>query len=166
MEAIRQPLDFLGLNNYSRDVASHDRLPGSEPPAADHVERTEMGWEVYPEGMYDMLMRVTREYPFKALYITENGAAYHDQVGPGGTVDDPKRVSFLGRYLTQAARAIGDGAPLKGYFVWSLMDNFEWAHGYGKRFGLVYVDYKTQARIPKTSARWYSQVIADNALSD
>ena len=165
-ETIATPIDFLGLNNYTRDVARHGRELELDPAEGDQVERTEMGWEVYPEGLYEMLMRVTREYPFKALYITENGAAFADQVGPGGKVDDPKRVSFLKRYLAQAARAISDGAPLRGYFVWSLMDNFEWAHGYSRRFGLVYVDYETQARIPKTSARWYSQVIADNAIND
>ncbi len=132
----------------------------------DKAELTDMGWEVYPEGIYEMLMRVTREYPFKALYITENGAAFPDRLGPDGKVDDPRRVSFLHRYLAQCARAIGEGAPLRGYFVWSLMDNFEWAYGFGKRFGLVYVDYETQARIPKTSAGWYSRVIAENGILD
>jgi beta-glucosidase len=165
-DIIAAPIDFLGLNNYTRDVAAKGRKLELDPAEGEDMERTEMGWEVYPEGIYEMLIRVTREYPFKALYITENGAAFADQVGPTGKVDDPKRVSFLKRYLAQAARAISDGAPLRGYFVWSLMDNFEWAYGYGKRFGIVYVDYETQARIPKTSARWYSQVIAENAISD
>lgn len=166
MAAIATPIDFLGLNNYTREVVDRARPFELGVLKDDGIERTEMGWEVYPEGMYEMLMRVTREYPFKAFYITENGAAFADRAGPTGTIDDPRRVSFLKRYLTQAARAIGDGAPLKGYFVWSLMDNFEWARGYAKRFGLVYVDYETQERIPKTSARWYSRVIATNAIED
>ncbi|MGE5602068.1 MAG: GH1 family beta-glucosidase, partial [Nitrososphaerales archaeon] len=137
METIATPIDFLGLNNYTRDVVRHGGEFELDSAEGENVERTEMGWEVYPEGIYEMLMRVTREYPFKALYITENGAAFADQVGPDGGVDDPRRVSFLERYLIQVARAIEDGAPLRGYFVWSLIDNFEWAHGYSKRFGLV-----------------------------
>ena len=160
---IAAPVDFLGLNNYSRDIVRH---AGNFELGVDGVDRTEMGWEVYPEGIYEMLMRVTREYPFKTLYVTENGAAFADRVGPAGEVDDPRRVAFLKGYLTQAARAIDEGAPLKGYFVWSLMDNFEWSLGYDKRFGLIYVDYETLARIPKTSARWYSKVIAANAVED
>ncbi len=164
LDTIKTEIDFLGLNNYSRDVVRHGAEWGEA--VDEHAERTAMGWEVYPEGIYEMLMRLTREYPFKALYITENGAAYNDRPGPDGKVDDPKRVSFLRRYLTQAARAISEGAPLKGYFVWSLMDNFEWAYGFSKRFGLIYVDYETQARILKTSAAWYSQVIAENAITD
>jgi beta-glucosidase len=164
-DVIATPIDFLGLSNYTRDVVCAGQK--NQPPVpAPSMEVTEMGWEVYPEGIYEMLMRLTREYPFKKLYITENGAAFDDQVGPNGQVDDPRRVSYLKRYLTQAARAISDGAPLAGYFVWSLMDNFEWAYGFGKRFGVVYVDYETQARIPKASACWYSRVIEANAVPD
>lgn len=166
MAAIAHPIDFLGLNNYSRDVIRHDNIFELGVPKDDGVERTEMGWEVYPEGIYEMLMRVTRNYPFKAIYITENGAAFEDRVSPVGEVDDPRRISYLKRYLAQVARAIGDGAPVKGYFVWSLMDNFEWSLGFSKRFGIVYVDYATQRRIPKSSARWYSQVIAHDAIVD
>ncbi len=163
METIKTPIDFLGLNNYSRDVVKHGADFGFQP-VEDKTERTEMGWEVYPEGIYEMLMRVTREYPFKTLYITENGAAFADEVGPDGQVNDTRRVSFLKRYLTQTARAIADGAPLRGYFVWSFLDNFEWAYGFSKRFGIVYVDYETQKRIPKASAAWYSRVIAENGI--
>lgn len=166
MTRIAAPLDFLGLNNYSRDVVRAGSEGFDGPPPADNVERTEMGWEVYPQGIYEMLMRVAREYPFKALYITENGAAFPDQVGPNGEVEDPRRVTFLRHYITQAGRALAEGAPLKGYFVWSLMDNFEWAYGYSKRFGLYYVDYATQARTPKSSAKWYRRVIAENAVAD
>ncbi len=166
MARIAAPIDFLGLNNYSRDFAraGGEGFEWGEAPA--DVERTEMGWEVYPPGIYEMLMRVAREYPFKALYITENGAAFPDQVGPNGEVDDPRRVAYLRGYITQVGRALAEGAPLKGYFVWSLLDNFEWAYGYSKRFGIYYVDYATQARIPKSSAKWYRRVIAENAVTD
>lgn len=166
MASIAAQIDFLGLNNYTRQVVGqrYDFELGVEK--ADGVERTEMGWEVYPESIYEMLMRVNREYPFKSFYITENGAAFKDRVGPTGEVDDPQRISYLRRYLTQVARAINEGAPVKGYFVWSLMDNFEWSLGYRMRFGVIYVDYETQQRIPKASARWYSRVIANNAILD
>lgn len=164
MARIAAPIDFLGLNNYSRDVVSAQTRGFDEPPPADDADRTEMGWEVYPQAIYEMLMRLAREYPFKALYITENGAAFADQVGPDGEVDDPRRVAYLRDYITQAGRALAEGAPLKGYFVWSLLDNFEWAYGYSKRFGIIRVDYKTLARTPKRSAKWYRRVIAENAV--
>ena len=164
MTRIAAPIDFLGLNNYTRDVVRANPPDAASEAAADDVERTEMGWEVYPAGIYEMLMRIAREYPFKALYITENGAAFADTVGPNGEVDDPRRVAFLRDYISQAGRALAEGAPLKGYFVWSLMDNFEWAYGYSKRFGLIHVDFATQARTPKRSARWYRRVIAENAV--
>ena len=125
-----------------------------------------MGWEVYPQGLYDILGRVHFDYNFPALYITENGAAYADQVGPDGQVHDPSRVAYYRQHLTQAARAIAAGVPLRGYFAWSLLDNFEWSRGYDKRFGLVYVDHTTQRRIPKSSAQWYARVIKANAVAD
>ncbi len=165
MTRIATPIDFLGLNNYSRDVVAAGREVWGEPSPDDGVARTEMGWEVYPQSIYEMLMRVAREYPFKALYVTENGAAFPDRVGPDGQVDDPRRVAFLRDYISQAGRALAEGAPLKGYFVWSLLDNFEWAFGLSKRFGLYYVDYGTLARIPKSSAKWYRRVIAENAVA-
>jgi len=123
-----------------------------------------MGWEVYPEGLYDLLGRLHFDYRFPALYVTENGAAYPDRIGPDGRVDDPLRIAYLKEHLTAAARAIAAGVPLRGWFVWSLMDNFEWAHGYSKRFGLIYVDYPTQQRLVKGSAHWYQRVMAANAL--
>jgi beta-glucosidase len=125
-----------------------------------------MGWEVYPEGLYEVLMRLKTEYPFPAYFVTENGAAYLDQPEADGSVNDPRRLAYLRAHFNQAARAIRDGVPLKGYFVWSLMDNFEWAQGYTKRFGITYVDYETQARTPKASALWYSRVIAENAVTE
>jgi beta-glucosidase len=125
-------LDFLGLNSYRREV-----LEG--PPA--HAERTATGWEVYPEGLTELLVRLHRDYGATELYVTENGAAYDDTPGPDSVVDDEHRVRYLEAHLAAAADAIDQGVPLAGYFVWSLLDNFEWAEGYSKRFGIVRVDY-------------------------
>ena len=169
LEVIATPLDFLGVNYYTRNVvrssvvAEAENVPRTVFP---NPERTEMGWEVYPDGLYELLGRMHFDYRFPALYVTENGAAYQDQIGPDGQVDDPLRVAYLKEHLAAAARAIAAGVPLRGYFAWSLMDNFEWAYGYSKRFGLVYVDYRTQRRTLKTSAHWYRRVIAANALVD
>jgi len=167
MEAIAAPIDFMGVNYYTRGIVRSDEVPEEENAprtVTPNEEETEMGWEVYPEGLYHILARLHFTYRFPAIYITENGAAFEDKVEPDGSVNDPQRISYLRRHFRQAARAIETGVPLKGYFVWSLMDNFEWAYGYSKRFGLIYVDYETQRRILKASARWYSQVIAANGL--
>jgi beta-glucosidase len=123
-----------------------------------------MGWEIDPSGLYDVLRRVTADYGPVPIYVTENGAAFADVPGPDGEVADPARVDFLDRHFRAARQAIDDGVDLRGYFVWSLLDNFEWAFGYSKRFGLVYVDYATQRRIPKSSARWYAGVTRRNGL--
>jgi beta-glucosidase len=168
-EAIAAPLDFLGVNYYARGVVRSSVVREAENAPRTvfpNPERTEMGWEVYPEGLYELLGRVHFDYRFPSLYVTENGAAYPDQIGPDGQVDDPSRVAYLKNHFTEAARASAAGVPLRGYFVWSLMDNFEWAHGYSKRFGLVYVDYPTQQRVLKTSAHWYRRVIAANGVVD
>jgi beta-glucosidase len=169
MRTIATPIDFLGVNFYFRNVIRSQDVPeerNQEREVFENQEHTEMGWEVHPEALYELLVRLKREYAFPAYYITENGAAYADKVGPGDTVDDPRRVAYYRGHLEQCARAIGEGVPLRGYFAWSLMDNFEWAAGYTKRFGIVYVDYETQQRIPKTSARWYQRVVANNAIAD
>ena len=159
METIATPIDFLGVNYYSRAVVRMG--PGGRPaqtrPAGEY---TAMGWEVYPQGLYDLLTRLTRDYHPPALYVTENGAAFADAPGPDGAVHDPRRVAYLEAHVEQAARAVAAGVPLRGYFVWSLLDNWEWAEGYTKRFGLVYVDYTTQARTIKDSGHWYSRFIA------
>jgi len=167
LEQIAVPLDFLGVNYYFREVARSKAVPEEEnlPRAVfRNDETTEMGWEVYPEGLYSLLGRLHFDYDFPAIYITENGAAFKDKVNADGQVDDPERLSYIKRHLQQVRRAIASGIPVKGYFAWSLLDNFEWAYGYAKRFGLVYVDYETQQRIPKASARWYGQVIRENAV--
>jgi beta-glucosidase len=169
MQAIATPLDFIGINNYTRNVVRSDEAPEAENAPRTvwpGPEYTDMGWEVYPEGLFELLGRLHFNYRFPALYVTENGAAYPDRVGPGGQVDDPQRVAYLKAHLAAAAQAVMAGVPLRGYFIWSLLDNFEWAHGYTKRFGLIYVDYATQRRIYKTSAHWYRRVIAANAVVD
>ncbi len=169
LDAIATPIDFMGINYYFRGIArarvpEDENLPRELTPNAEH---TEMGWEVHAPGLYATLGRVWFDYRYpKTFYIAENGAAYADTVGADGTVDDPKRVAYYRDHLAQAARAVEAGIPLKGYFAWSLMDNFEWGYGYTKRFGLVYVDYETQRRIPKASADFYRRAIAENAVED
>jgi len=159
LETIATPIDFLGVNNYFRFVvgAGADGPRFVADPEAPH---TEMGWEVYPDGLYRLLVRVAEDYAPPAIYVTENGAAFGDVRVHDGAVHDPERTSYLETYIDAMARAMGDGAPVKGYFVWSFLDNFEWAHGYSKRFGLVYVDYPTLERVPKDSFHWYRGLIA------
>ena len=119
-----------------------------------------MGWEVYPDGLHRLLVRVNEEYDVPPLYITENGAAYVDGRRHDGSVDDPERIAYLRAHIDAVGRAIADGVRVDGYFVWSLLDNFEWGHGYSQRFGLVFVDYPTLERIPKQSYRWYRDLIS------
>jgi beta-glucosidase len=119
-----------------------------------------MDWEVYPDGLRETLERVHKEYAAPAIYITENGASYNDVLGPGDRVADARRVSYLEGHFDAMGQAMEAGAPVKGYFVWSVMDNFEWAMGYSRRFGVVYVDYSTQRRVLKDSAKWYRDWIA------
>ena len=125
-----------------------------------------MGWEIYPDGIYEVLTRLHREYAVPALYVTENGGAFPDVPRHDGRIDDRDRIDYLARYLGAVARAIDDGAPVRGYFVWSLLDNFEWANGYSRRFGLLYVDYRTLERVPKSSFYWYRDLIAGKRLPD
>jgi beta-glucosidase len=162
MDTIAIPVDFLGINYYTRNIARAENVSEEENEPRTVIrgdEITEMDWEVYPKGLYNILGRLHFDYNFPAIYITENGAAFPDVVGPDGQVDDPARLSYIKRHLEMANQAIQVGVPVKGYFVWSLFDNFEWGFGYSKRFGIVYVDYQTQQRIPKSSASWYSQTI-------
>ena len=169
MATIAEPIDFLGINYYSRSLISTgggSTDHGFERVVDPQSEVTEMGWEVYPPGLFDVLMRAYNHYGFQRLYVTENGAAYADVVSADGQVHDPKRVAYFARHLLQAQRAISAGVPLEGYYAWSLMDNFEWAYGYSKRFGLVYVDYESQQRILKDSAYYYRDVIAANSVFD
>ncbi len=166
LEAISAPLDFLGLNYYSRSMVRHDPDAGPLQAADVHEpgQYTEMGWLVYPDGLYDLLTRVHRDYAPAELYVTENGAAYADVVGADGLVHDDQRVAYLREHFAAAARAISSGVPLRGYFVWSLLDNFDWAEGYSKRFGIVRVDYETQARTVKDSGWFVRDVAAANGF--
>ena len=163
MAAIAAPFDWLGVNNYSRSILRAD--PGGGPPLevrAPAGPLTEMGWEVYPDGLYELLVRAHREWGATSIYVTENGAAFGDIRGHDGRVHDPERIEYLAGYLQAVARAMDDGVPVQGYFVWSLLDNFEWSLGYGRRFGLVYVDYPTLERVPKDSFEWYRGLISAN----
>jgi beta-glucosidase len=160
-------LDFLGVNYYTRAVIRHDPntpLIEAGPVLPTGSEYSQM-WEIYPAGLYELLSRIWRDYrPAAELWVAENGAPVADGLDFDGRVRDERRARYLHDHLAQVHRAVADGVPIRGYFVWSLIDNFEWAWGYGKRFGLVYVDYDTQARTLKDSGRWYARVIADNGL--
>jgi beta-glucosidase len=146
-------LDFLGINYYMRHVVrASARAPLGFETIPPEGELTEMGWEVYPDGLTEILERVHRDYAPGALYVSENGAAFPDD--PAG--DDPRRVEYLRAHFAAAADALERGVPLEGYFVWSLLDNFEWHHGFTKRFGLVYVDYASQRRTVKASGRYFA----------
>jgi len=182
LQAISAPLDFLGINYYSpalvvdpRNVErarSHGLVPqrAEREPATEELgvvrvahagsERTAMGWEIEPEALAELLCRVDRDHAIPPIYITENGAAFSDYVDPEGRVIDEERIAYLEGHLAAVARAIEAGVDVRGYFCWSLMDNFEWGRGYSRRFGLVYVDYPTGRRIPKKSYAWFRDLVA------
>jgi len=167
-QAIAVETDFLGINYYSRgiirsdEVAEEDNAPRTLPePAKDNC--TDIGWEVWPDGLHDLLTRLRDDYP-QPIYITENGAAYQTGPDDDGAVPDTKRQAYLAGHLDACWRAVRDGVDLRGYFVWSLMDNFEWHDGYEQRFGVVYVDFETQQRIIKDSGHYYSRVARTNTL--
>jgi beta-glucosidase len=160
---LARPLDWLGINYYTRSVVRHDPAAwptGAAPVRQGQATHTTTGWEVHPEGLAETLRRVAERYPAPPLYVTENGAAFYDPpVAPEEGVEDPLRVTYLRGHLRAVAAAIADGVDVRGYFVWSLLDNLEWAHGYSKRFGIVHVDFETQERTPKASARYYADII-------
>jgi beta-glucosidase len=166
MTLIRQEIDFLGVNYYTRSVTRDD--PRALPVRASGVRQdrhthTEMSWEVYPQGLTDTLEWVRARYGTLPLYVTENGAAFYDPPSAGGgPIDDPLRVAYYREHLRAVRRAIEHGVDVRGYFAWSLFDNFEWSYGYTKRFGIVHVDFATQERTPKASARFYSNVVRSN----
>jgi beta-glucosidase len=167
LAVIAAPLDFLGVNYYSRTVVRGDAA--GEPVAVRMVpesELTDMGWEVHPAGLHALLLRLEREYRPRKLLVTENGAAYTDPADADGRVADARRVAYLHGHLAAAARAIAAGVPLAGYFTWSLLDNFEWGHGYAMRFGLFDVDFASQRRRARDSAHWYRRVVAANAVDE
>ena len=159
---ISRPIDFLGINYYLRLTVREDASAGparARPVTPPGAPLTASGWEIYPSGLVEILKWVTQRYGKLPLYITENGAAFDDAVATNGVVEDPQRVEYLRDHLLAARQAIDAGVNLKGYFVWSLLDNFEWASGYTKQFGIFDVDQETQRRTPKASARFYAQVI-------
>jgi beta-glucosidase len=165
LDLIGQPIDFVGTNTYSRNINQArplDPLFGVRQ-VRPRGPTTAMGWEIYPPSVYEAL-HLLKEYTDLPLFIAESGAAFDDHVLPDGTIDDAHRVAYLQAHLAEAHRAIREGIDLRGYFVWSLLDNFEWEHGYSKRFGLVHVDFASQRRTWKRSAHWYKEVIARNGL--
>lgn len=175
MEKVRAAFDFIGVNNYYRYIVSAIRprtitlnplakiYPVDVKVGGETGPKTEMGWEVYPRGLYEIVMRIAKDYG-RPMEITENGCAYADGPGKDGAVHDARRIAFYHDYLREIERAIKDGADVRGYHAWSLLDNFEWAEGFSKRFGLTYVDFKTQQRTIKESGQWYAKVAQANAL--
>lgn len=175
MEKVRAALDFVGINLYYRTIAS---APGAAERVAHAQQwlfpvklegggqgpKTDIGWEVWPKALYDMVMRITRDYNRPVIEITESGCAYNDGPDSGGVIHDVRRVQYHREYLAALAQAIADGADVRGYHAWSLLDNFEWAEGFGQRFGLAYVDFKTQKRVIKESGIWYGKVAAGNLV--
>ena len=161
MKLIAQDLDFLGVNLYFRQTVAADQNSKPLPIRSvnrENVKRTAMNWEVHPQAFEEILLRISKEYSPKAIYITENGSAWNDEVINDEIFDD-ERIDYLARHLDAMKSARSQGAPILGYFAWSFLDNFEWAYGYEKRFGLIYVDYKTQKRTPKKSAFYYRQLL-------
>jgi beta-glucosidase len=174
MDVIATPLDWLGINYYNDTFLDADPAArGDVHPGVDGVrevipgpERTDMDWPISPDGLRHLLISVGRDYPsVPPMIITENGAAYDDPIGTDGSIDDSRRIRYLGQHLRAIDQALAAGADVRGYLVWSLLDNFEWAEGYARRFGIVHVDYSTQLRIPRRSAAWYRAVIERNGPS-
>ncbi|MDQ4035317.1 MAG: GH1 family beta-glucosidase [Chloroflexota bacterium] len=166
-----QPIDFLGVNYYSRRVVRAPR-PGEAAEFAwvvrsegtTGIPTSDLGWEMTPDTFLDLLVRLRADYGSPPIYVTENGCSLNDVVADDGGVHDPRRIEFFRTHLAAVEEAIARGVDVRGYFAWSLMDNFEWAEGYGPRFGITYVDYATQRRIPKDSALWYAEVVHRNGL--
>jgi beta-glucosidase len=177
MEKVRAPLDFIGINLYYRTIAS---APGAMERVGHAQEwlfpvkmegghlgpRTDFDWEIWPKALYDMVMRITHDYNRPVIEITESGCSYNDGPDASGAIHDRRRITYHREYLAALARSIAEGADVRGYHAWSLLDNFEWADGFGQRFGLAYVDFKTQKRVIKDSGRWYARVAAENRLPE
>jgi beta-glucosidase len=175
MEKIRAPLDFIGINLYYRIIASvtgaiertmhpQEWLFPVKMDGGQQGPKTGFGWEVWPKALYDMVMRISHDYNRPVIEITESGCSYNDAPDTSGAIHDTRRIEYHQGYLAALARSIADGADVRGYHAWSLMDNFEWADGYSQRFGLAYVDFKTQRRTMKDSGRWYGKVAAANRV--
>ncbi len=163
LKTIAAPLDFVGVNYYSRQVVRYVPIIQMLPVRPKESEYSEM-WEIYPQGLYDLLVRLHSDYGHATWLISENGVPVPDHVEHDGSVRDERRIAYLRDHLVQVHRAIGVGVPVSGYLVWSLLDNFEWVHGYTKRFGLISVDFATGTRTLKASGTWYAQVIRENGM--
>jgi beta-glucosidase len=167
LATISTPIDFLGVNNYFRRVVrAGEGGTGPEMVRVPDAQYTDTGWEVYHEGLYKLLVRVAKDYAPPVIYITESGAAFGDVRSHDGRVRDPERQAYIAANIDAVGRAVESGVPVRGYFVWSLLDNFEWAEGYSKRFGIVFVDYPTLERVPKDSFDWYREFIASRTPSN
>ena len=175
MEKIRAPLDFIGINLYFRTIASaptglerltnlQDWLFPVKMEGGQAGPKTEIGWEVWPKSLYEIVMRITRDYNHPAIEITESGCAYNDGPDANHEIHDVRRISYHREYISALAQAMLEGADVRSYHAWSLMDNFEWADGYSQRFGLAYVDFKTRQRTIKDSGRWYAKVAGENRM--
>jgi beta-glucosidase len=176
LDKMRAPLDFIGINLYYRTIASApgamERLSHTQQwlfpvkmTGGRQGPKTSIGWEVWPQAMYDMVMRISRDFSRPQIEITESGCAYNDGPDPNSAIHDALRIDYHRQYLQAVGRAIADGADIRGYHAWTLLDNFEWAEGFSQRFGLAYVDFKTQQRIIKESGRWYAKVAAENRVA-
>jgi len=168
LNIISTKTDFLGVNYYSRAVIRNEEIDEKNnlPRNVDMGPKTDFDWEIYPPGIYDLLMRLKNEYKVQNIYITENGCSYGDGPNSEGKINDKRRIEYYRSHLTELRRAIEDGVPCSGYFAWSLMDNFEWAQGFSQRFGLIWVDFETLERIPKDSYYWYKKYISANGLDE
>jgi len=175
LERVRAPLDFIGINLYTRTLVKHqdgaswgiDAVPTAAMGGNDGP-RTDFGWEVWPNALHDMILRITQDYGRPIIEVTENGCSYADGPDASGVIHDVRRIDFLRGYLEAVARAIAAGADVRGYHAWTLMDNFEWAEGFAQRFGLVWVDFDADepTRILKESGRWYGRVAAENGFEN
>ncbi len=167
LERIAAPLDFLGVNYYTRHVVRHDpdtpliQATQVQPEGSEYSQM----WEIYPEGLFEILSRIWTDYEIEALYVTENGIPVPEGKDLDGRIRDYRRIAYLRDHIAQIHRALEVGVPMRGYFVWSLLDNFEWAHGYDMRFGIIHVDYESLERTIKESGHWYAEVIRNNGLS-
>jgi beta-glucosidase len=175
LEKMRAPLDFVGINLYYRTIASApsalERLSHAQEwlfpvkmVGGEQGPKTDIGWEIWPQALYEIVIRITRDFNRPVIEITESGCAYNDGPGADGVIHDTRRIDYHRQYLHALARAMGEEADVRGYHAWSLIDNFEWAEGFSQRFGLSYVDFKTQQRTIKDSGRWYAKVAAENCL--
>ena len=164
MDIITKKTDFLGVNFYSRAVIRNNDIPEKEnlPIEIELKEKTDFGWEIHPKSIYNLLIRLKNDYPINKIYITENGCAYNNAPDENNIIDDSKRIQYHSTHIHEISNAINEGVPCKGYFAWSLMDNFEWCEGFSKRFGLIWVDFDTLERLPKKSYFWYQELIKNN----